>query len=73
MNSGMEATGRAAYKAKTKAKSSKMLKNVEPYLDVLDALEGRLPARTSDPMENLINRAGMVVTALHEKKKELTE
>ncbi len=73
MNKGMRETGAAAYKAKTKLKVDKLLKNVEPYLDVLDSLEGRLPPRTADPMENLINRAGAVVTALHEKKRELTE
>ena len=73
MNKGMLETGEAAYKAKTKAKSGKMLAHVEPFLKVLDALEGTLPARTADPMENLINRAGKVVMALHDKKVELTE
>ncbi len=73
MNRGMKETGAAAYKAKTRLKADKMLKNVEPYLDVLDELEGNLPPRTADPMENLVNRAGKVVMALHEKKKELTE
>lgn len=73
MNAGMMATGEAAYKAKTAAKADKMLSNVEPYLKELDNLEGKLPPRTSDPMENLVNRAGMVVMALHNKKVELTE
>jgi len=73
MNKGMLATGEAAYRNKTAAKAGKMLKNVEPYLGVLDDLEGKLPAKTADPMENLVNRAGKVVMALHEKKRELTE
>lgn len=73
MNKGMLATGEATYRAKTAAKADKMLNNVEPFLDVLDGLEGKLPPKTADPMENLVNRAGMIVMALHDKKVELTE
>lgn len=73
MNNGMLATGATAYRNKTAAKADKMVKNVEPYLKALDGLEGNYPAKTADPMENLVNRAGLVVMTLHNLKKELTE
>ncbi|MCW4049024.1 MAG: hypothetical protein NWE89_04730 [Candidatus Bathyarchaeota archaeon] len=73
LNAGMLATGATAYRNKTAAKAAKMLKNVEPYLKAIDGLEGNYPARTADPMENLMNRAGLVVMTLHNLKKELTE
>ena len=73
MNAGMQATGAAAYRAKTTAKVGKMMGNVEPYLDALDGLEGRLPPRTADRMANLMNRAGMVVQTLGDLKDKLDE
>ena len=73
MNRGMEATGEASYRAKTAAKVDKMMSNVEPYLDALDSLEGRLPPRTADRMANLMNRAGLVVTTLGDLKDKLDE
>lgn len=73
MNKGMEATGAAAYRNKTAAKVDKMMTNVEPYLDALDGLEGRLPPRTADRMANLMNRAGMVVETLGNLKDKLDE
>ena len=50
-----------------------MMSNVEPYLDALDDLEGRLPPRTADRMANLMNRAGMVVQTLGDLKDKLDE
>lgn len=73
MNKGMEATGAAAYRNKTAAKVDKMMANVEPYLDALDDLEGRLPPRTADRMANLMNRAGLVVQTLGDLKDKLDE
>lgn len=73
MNEGMKATGAAAYRNKTAAKVGKMMSNVEPYLDALDGLEGRLPPRTADRMANLMNRAGMVVETLGNLKDKLDE
>lgn len=73
MNAGMEATGASAYRAKTRSKVGKMMTNVEPYLDALDDLEGRLPPRTADRMANLMNRAGMVVQTLGDLKDKLDE
>jgi len=73
MNKGMEATGAAAYRNKTAAKVGKMMDNVEPYLDALDGLEGKLPPRTADRMANLVNRAGLVVETLGNLKDKLDE
>lgn len=73
MNAGMQATGASAYRNKTAAKVDKMMRNVEPYLDALDSLEGRLPPRTADRMANLTNRAGMVVQTLGDLKDKLDE
>jgi len=73
MNKGMQDTGAAAYRNKTAAKVDKMMSNVEPYLDALDGLEGRLPPRTADRMANLTNRAGMVVKTLGDLKDKLDE
>ena len=73
MNKGMQATGATAYRNKTAAKVDKMMTNVEPYLDALDDLEGKLPPRTADRMANLMNRAGLVVTTLGDLKDRLDE
>jgi len=49
--------------------SDKQVTNFRPYRDALTGVD--LPARTPDPMANLMNRAGAVVKALVDKKKEL--
>lgn len=71
MNAAMQATGAQNYRSGTTRSSDKQAKNVEPYYATLDALEGKLPARTSDPMANLMNRAGAVVKAMVETKKRI--
>ena len=47
----------------------KYSKGFSPYVATLQAVV--LPARTTDPMANLTNRAGAIVAALVAKKKEL--
>jgi len=49
--------------------SDKQVTNFRPYREALVGLD--LPAKTADPMANLMNRAGAVVKALVDKKKEL--
>jgi hypothetical protein len=71
MNAAMQATGAQNYRSGTTRSADKQSKNVEPYYAGLDALEGKLPARTSDPMANLMNRAGMVVKTMVEIKKRI--
>jgi hypothetical protein len=71
MNAAMLATGAQNYRSGTSRSSDKQSKNVEPYYAALDALEGKLPARTSDPMANLMNRAGAVVKTMVETKKRV--
>ena len=73
LNRGMEATGAANFRSGTAAKAGKMLDNVEPYLSALDGLEGRYPARTADRMQNLVNRAGLVVQTLGDLKDKIDE
>jgi hypothetical protein len=71
MNAAMSATGAQNYRSGTGRSADKQSKNVEPYYAALDALEGKLPARTSDPMANLMNRAGAVVKTMVETKKRV--
>lgn len=62
--------GKAVIGARMKGASSKQVEGFRPYREALLAVD--LPAKTADPMQNLINRAGAVVTALVEKKKEIS-
>jgi len=73
LNQGMMRSGAANFRTGTAAKADKMLNNVEPYLTALDGLEGKYPARTADGMQNLINRAGLVVKTLGDLKGRLEE
>ena len=49
--------------------SDKQVANFRPYRDALTAVD--LPPKVADPMANLMNRAGAVVKALVDKKKEI--
>jgi hypothetical protein len=71
MNAAMTATGAANYRSGTGRSADKQAKNVEPYYAALDGLEGKYPAKTSDPMANLTNRAGLVVKTLSDLKKRI--
>lgn len=71
MNAAMTATGASNYRSGTQRSADKQAKNVEPYYAALDGLEGKLPPRTSDPMANLMNRAGTIVKTLSDLKKRI--
>lgn len=71
MNTAMQASGATNYRSGTTRSADKQSKNVEPYYAALDGLEGKYPARTSDPMANLTNRAGLVVKTLSDLKKRI--
>jgi hypothetical protein len=71
MNAAMQATGAQNYRSGTGRSADKQAKNVEPYYAALDSLEGKYPARTADPMQNLTNRAGLVVKTLSDLKKRI--
>jgi len=73
LNKGMERSGATNFRAGTAAKADKMLDNVEPYLSALDGLEGKYPPRSADRMQNLINRAGLVVETLGAVKDRIDE
>jgi len=62
--------GRNVIASRMKAASDKQVAGYRPYREALGAVD--LPPRTADPMQNLINRAGAVVQAMVDKKKELT-
>lgn len=55
--------------ARMKAASQKQVDGFAPYRTALEGVT--LPPRTADPMANLMNRAGAIVQALVDKKKEL--
>lgn len=61
--------GKTIIAKRMKDASGKQVAGYRPYREVLMGLE--LPAKTADPMANLINRGGAVVQALVNKKKEL--
>jgi hypothetical protein len=71
MNSAMTARGGTNYASGTAANADKQATNVAPYLDALDSLEGKYPARVADGMQNLTNRAGLVVKTLQALKKSI--
>ncbi len=71
MNAAMVASGAQNYRSGTARSADKQATNVEPYYAALDGLEGKYPARTSDPMANLTNRAGLVVKTLSDLKKRI--
>ncbi len=71
MNAAMSASGASNYRNGTARSADKQARNVEPYLAALDSIEGKYPARTSDPMANLTARAGLVVKTLSDLKKRI--
>ena len=71
MNGAMVARGAQAYRTGTANGANKQATNVEPYYAALDSLVGKYPAKTSDPMANLMNRAGLVVKTLSDLKKRM--
>jgi len=67
----MQASGASNYRSGTARSAGKQAKNVEPYYAALDGLVGKYPAKTSDPMANLMNREGLVVKTLTELKRRI--
>jgi len=61
--------GKSIIGSRMKAASDKQITNFRPYREVLTSVD--LPPKTADPMANLMNRAGAIVKALVDKKKEL--
>jgi len=58
--------GKGVIGARMKAASDKQVTGYRPYREALSALT--LPPRTTDPMQNLINRAGAVVDTMVKTK-----
>jgi len=63
------AKGKNIIGTRMKEASDKQIVNFRPYREALSAVD--LPPKTADPMANLMNRAGAIVKALVDKKKEL--
>lgn len=68
MNKAMQETGSANYRSGTGRSKDKWKREFQPFGDALNAIEGKYPARTADPMQNLIQRAGLVVKTMTETK-----
>ena len=49
-------------------KAPKFAKNFAPYAAVINSVVATLPPKGTDPLSNLTQRAGPIVTALHNKK-----
>ena len=62
--------GKGVIGARMKAASGKQVAGFRPYREALAALD--LPPKTSDPMQNLINRAGAVVQRMVDTKKSVS-
>ncbi len=71
MNAAMQASGASNYRTGTQRSAGKWGKNFQPYASTLDGLEGKLPAKTADPIANVTNRVGAVVRAMVETKKRI--
>ena len=64
------AKGKGVIGARMKAASPKQVAGFRPYREALVALD--LPPRTSDGMQNLINRGGAVVQRMMDTKKAVS-
>lgn len=69
LNAGMQSKGASAYRLGTAAAEGDWATEVEPHLATLDNL--KLPARTTDPMQNIDNRVKGVAKALIDTKKRI--
>jgi len=72
LNLAMETKGAARYAEGTAASADKALANVTPYLDEIDSIVARLPARTRDPRKNVMDRVIPLAVGLADKKKRIT-
>jgi gas vesicle protein len=71
LNSAMEAVGATTYATNAAAKADKWAKNVAPFLQELDNVVSKLPDRTRDPAQNVVNRVVPIAKALSAKKDAL--
>jgi len=72
LDEAMRTKGAARYAEGTAASAGKALDNVSPYLDEIDSIVAKLPARTRDPRKNVIDRVVPLAVGLSEKKKRMT-
>ena len=71
LNDAMRTKGAARYAEGTAASADKALENVTPYLEEIDSITARLPARTRDPRANVMNRVVPIAVGLREKKEKM--
>ena len=62
-------SGAALYSTGVRGTKAKWAKNFAPIAAAINGAVAGLPAKTSDPMAHLVNRAGPVIMAAHEAAK----
>ena len=72
LNEAMRTKGAARYAEGTAASADKALENVTPFLEEIDIITARLPARTRDPRANVMNRVIPIAVGLREKKEKMS-
>lgn len=72
LDEAMRTKGAARYAEGTAASADKALDNVTPYLDEIDSIVAKLPARTRDARANVMNRVVPLAVGLREKKERLS-
>ena len=68
LNNAMRTKGAARYAEGTAASAEKALRNVEPFLKEIDKIVTKLPARTRDPRQNVMDRVVPIAVGLRAKK-----
>lgn len=72
LNDAMRTKGAARYAEGTAASADKALENVTPFLDEIDRIVDKLPARTRDPRQNVMERVVPLAVGLRDKKDKMS-
>jgi len=70
IHNAVRAAGESAYRNAIDAKGDKWRREFDPYAKVIDSVVPSLPAKGTDPLENVDRRVKPIVKALHDKKYE---
>ncbi len=68
IKAGVRAAGAGGYSTGAQRKADKFQKKFARFAARINSVLPTLPAKTTDPLSNLANRAGPIVTALHDEK-----
>lgn len=72
LNEAMETKGAARYAEGTAASADKALENVTPFLEEIDSITAKLPPRTRDPRQNVMDRVVPLAVGLRAKKDKMS-